>query len=113
MQRHFQGGNHQPSPDRHVGHVSHPQLIDACGFKFTLDQIGRCLGLPIPDKYTTLQIVTALVICINWHQLCAPDFPEMDTRMFRNFVIDSLNLYQPNKLKTKAWTSFSGGSTPI
>ena len=75
MQRHVQRGNHQvtghtlpkgpahhlaavhihhnrqvqePSPGRHVGHVSHPQLIDACGFELTFDQIGRCLGLAIP-----------------------------------------------------------------
>jgi len=62
-----------------------------------------------PDKYAALKDADALVICTEWQQFRAPDFAEMETRMYSKVIVDGRNLYQPHKLHAEGWAYLSVG----
>jgi UDPglucose 6-dehydrogenase len=93
---------------------AHVQAFDPVAHQEAARIYGQHAGLSLcSDKYAALQDADALVICTEWQQFRAPDFPEMEARMRNKLIVDGRNLYQPKKLTTEGWTYFSiGRATP-
>lgn len=79
-----------------------------------MEEAGRIYGerpdlMLCEDKYDALDGADALVICTEWQQFRAPEFPEMEKRLNAKLIVDGRNLYSPHRMKADGWSYYSVG----
>ncbi|MGA1467272.1 MAG: UDP binding domain-containing protein, partial [Phycisphaerales bacterium] len=67
----------------------------------------------VDDMYEVLEGADALVICTEWNEFRAPDFPEISRRLAAPLVFDGRNLYRRQQMEDLGFVYLSVGRPAV